>query len=436
MFQTGGVYQRGGVYVNSTRTIREEVFNILKTKPMEYLGGSSSYGTVFSIDFDRSEITPFINLELNKVVRSFIIKILIVYDNKYSSIRRYKLLRSEFPFIKPGNRDRNEKQKDSIENFIKESKIQQYVWAKSVSNGRPAICPPIIDSILIDSTNIGDLDENNIIKLFYRKLRTNEKIGIIVMPMVEGKPLPYYAWYHSISNSPSLNNSVLSSLFAQIIRLFIDIYIIHLDLNDGNTLVYRHPRLMSYEPILIDFGIVSILNDNKDDQYFTKEYKSQLMLFINYCKNKFYQNLKNDEKISLITEIIDKIVNLEAKIFREVYLITDPNQRPFKTFLSRMINENIKTVYLSTYTKLKDLMTENPTIRPMHEIESYISQQKMYDYNYPQIQQEPAVEVTEIAPEPIPLPPPEKEPIIEPIIIEPTQPLAPEPTPVPTTPKE
>lgn len=55
MFQTGGVYQRGGVYVNSTRTIREEVFNMLNTKPMKYLSGKSSYGTIFTIKFDKDE---------------------------------------------------------------------------------------------------------------------------------------------------------------------------------------------------------------------------------------------------------------------------------------------------------------------------------------------------------------------------------------------
>lgn len=90
--QTGGL-QSGGVRVVGDNTIREEVYNLLNTKPLTYIDTNSRYGVMYSLNFDESEdgTNPFLDLETNEKVHSFIIKLLVINDDTGSD-RDYMII--------------------------------------------------------------------------------------------------------------------------------------------------------------------------------------------------------------------------------------------------------------------------------------------------------------------------------------------------------
>jgi hypothetical protein len=293
-------FQKGGIMVQGDRSIYEEVNHMLNTRPMEHMNYQGLRGNIYLLRFNEGETTPFIDLETNEHVRSFIVKIVLITDGP--SIDYTQVI---------NDAEINKKSVDETY-FRNESKTQQYVWAKSIITGTP-LCPPIVETTIVDSSNISEFSGCQPINDIYNLVMPTSysgtrKVGIMVMPMINNNPMDLYDFKISKSidttKSPPVGipnmfygnvmTLIYASIFAKIIRLYLEINVIHLDLNDGNILIYPNGKPLPSSPtttititsnpfdvIFIDFGDATILSDGKDDIYFNIAQKNVYMSEMN-----------------------------------------------------------------------------------------------------------------------------------------------------------
>jgi hypothetical protein len=100
------------------------------------------------------------------------------------------------------------------------------------------------------------------------------KMGVIVMPMINNSD----TLHDSLANTrnPVILSNIKSSIIAKIIRLFVDIGVIHMDLHKDNALVYLN-REGLIDTTIIDFGRSSDLTNGIPDKYFNLEQKAIIM---------------------------------------------------------------------------------------------------------------------------------------------------------------
>ena len=115
---------------------------------LEILTYLSYKGFVFVLNV-QEEFSEYFTLHegrFDKPVTSFILK--------FALIKKYI---TELPPLRLSNRVVVKKATESKQSFFEEAKLQQHVWKKSISEGKPAICPSIANFSLFDtiqSTNL------------------------------------------------------------------------------------------------------------------------------------------------------------------------------------------------------------------------------------------------------------------------------------------
>lgn len=282
--------------------------------------------------------------------------------------------------------------------------MQQYIWTKSVSEGREALCPPVVDIILIDSENIDTVNGNKTIKQFYKKHviplgvpNPFIKLGIILMPMVKNNPITLDEFINNptkqIRNRGDMID-VFSTVLSQIMRLFLDIGVINFDLHTKNILVYNEgTKKNKYNTRLIDFETSSIITNSTRDNYLSEGKKEGLLILRQDKLNESPRtSLFGTSKPTKIT-FVESVFNLLISINREVYVNTyeiDPDNPSFRcqleitytAVLPRYYSpEELETIKCNAYDKLWESMkVKNSSILSMTELNEYMKENKMYDF--------------------------------------------------------
>ena len=151
---------------------------------LEVLTYESLKGFMVSLNISPEE-TEYLGLsdqnQFTKPITSFILKFAVITKNNDDSLLEYKGI---------------EKSSESKESYYEEAKLQQNIWKKSITGGRPEICPPVANFSLFDNDNSKELctffqekttgDVRDIFNYLFDCINnTIFGIGVIVMPKIE-----------------------------------------------------------------------------------------------------------------------------------------------------------------------------------------------------------------------------------------------------------
>ena len=313
--------------------------------------------TVNVIDNDSEYLTLNSNNKFMKPVTSFILKFAIITPNNDTSLPHYKTI---------------SKSSESQDSYFEEAKLQQNIWKKSISGGRPAICPPVANFSLFDNDNSErllnflrdktDSDTKDIFRylLDYVEKNRNSGIGVIVMPTIENSTTlsdfirkPNETKFNGIVINNITKNSAKSHVSAQISRLFLDIGVIHFDLHAGNALIYITPT-NEIKSLIIDFGRASNFMSDVDDDYLKKNEKE----LFQGMKDEFFNSLfdvvnkNDDDKIEFIISLLDNIAYVDHTKNQEKFNYSD--KKAYQMDWYRDYPKNNKKVVMNAFEILKE----------------------------------------------------------------------------------
>lgn len=300
------------------------------TTKLELLSDDSLYGFIveLTVEADQSEYTTI----YDQPITNFIMKFVVTTPEKDKLLPIHR-------------RSDKYKQSESVTSFVNEARIQQHIWLQSIQYGRPEICPDVLDVFFFDYQNSKQLirlletvtldDDIRLSMIRYLKNDIFDKshgvygIGVMIMPKVTNSLTA-----NSYASQFSMNTTVYSNILAQIVRLFIEIGVIHLDLHSGNILI--NPDTLYCE--IIDFGRIIQLQSEEYQEYQTK-----------------YEELNDDvQKSKFMEDTLNYIVERE---FRELQLMF-PSKKNISSRLEWLTQsiQRSPSIYLSAFQILVHLM--------------------------------------------------------------------------------
>jgi hypothetical protein len=257
----------------------------------EVLATSSLYGFIVQLTTTKS-VSEFRQLNRRAATTSFLLKIELLSDDFQEDI--------SLPYS-----GSDYKSTDTVANFRKEAAVQQDIFLKSVTGGRPAICPSIALAKVLDGEegrrfleDLGDAEEMVYLTNYLLAALATENVdhlGVMVMEMVtnsvalgdflaESAPADVEN-FRSSTLRPPMVTQVVSQAIAQVVRLYAEWGYVNVDLHAFNVLVM--PQLGTTR--LIDFGTVrqvpaedhipfydAILSSSKS----TPDFRAQLILSV------------------------------------------------------------------------------------------------------------------------------------------------------------
>jgi hypothetical protein len=262
-------------------------------------------------------------------------------------ILKFVILRGTNDFTPLQSYDGIHKSFETRKSFLEEAKLQQYVWSQTIRGGSPAICPSVANFAMFDT-----IDSANLMWFFLEKVKTdpnttfmfnylynNSKIndrgiGVLTMPAItQSTTLDRFLTlrdntrFYETEITHEIKSHTISSVFAQIARLFIGIGVIHLDLHPGNVMIYLDPNNKLFDPknkiktLLIDFGRASNINDKEDDVLGQQDKADAMMLKtkLNADFFKLAEISSPNEKLKYMKSILDTIARADFSIHQPHY---------------------------------------------------------------------------------------------------------------------
>lgn len=286
------------------------------------LTASSLKGFMVKLDV-LEEHSEYLNLgkgnKFNTPVTSFILKFAVITDRPDTRLPRY-LGKS--------------KSSESEESYFEEAKLQQKIWKKSIIGGGEVICPSVANLCFFDP-----MDSVHLIRFFQSKpLTTNltevfdylfetltstgargvpgSRIGVLVMPTI---PNSMTFCDFETANVDAVLFPVVIYIVAQILRLYVEIGVIHFDLHAANDLVYEING--TYDSMIIDFGRASDLTNGLADDFMTESAKTRAehvrKIELDNC---FAVNLRsNKEKINFMKKNLKYLTELENATNKRIF---------------------------------------------------------------------------------------------------------------------
>jgi hypothetical protein len=308
------------------------------TAKLKVLSENSKFGFIFelTIDEDESEYTRNDGV----AITSFILKLVIISPKKSTEV-----------YINTITRVHMDKGTETKETFLTDVRVQHNVWFKSMESGHE-ICPDLIDALMLDNSLSQKLietiqvdqkmedDEDNdehedkqlyrmlehLDDLFKHEITRSYGIGLMIMTKVLNSVT--VRSYLEYSRNYTRNCTAYSNIIAQIVRLFIENGILHLDLHHDNILINTDTLYCE----LIDFGKTKQLEPNVYEGY--RASYQQLQLSDNIQKSKFME------------ETFNYIITLEKRENEESYI----------EWLSKSCIANQNNMYLVAFQILVRLM--------------------------------------------------------------------------------
>jgi hypothetical protein len=299
------------------------------------LTANSLKGFMFNLNVDES-ISEYYTLNgtrFTSLVTRFILKFVVLTGR---------------PDFHLGDYNKIGKSSESPESFFEEAKLQQAIWKQSITGGRPAICPPVANLSMFDTINSARL-----LWFFFRKTnsrpdasqafdflfnssnKAGRGIGVLVMPTITQSTtlgsfldLPDNAHFYGKVITDAEKSEAVSNVFAQIVRLFIEIGVIHFDLHSGNAMIYLTPEL-EIKSSLIDFGRASNILSGVDDDFITKEYKENFVkVEMKKFNDEFFRLTRdrdnsNDKKCDYMQRVLLLIARADFTVNNDRYYNND-----------------------------------------------------------------------------------------------------------------
>jgi hypothetical protein len=409
------------------------VYNMVNndSSQMSVLTVDSLKGFMINLTVNEQD-TEYLNLrgtQFTNPVTNFILKFVILRGtNDVTPLQSYNNIHKSF---------------ESRKSYFEEAKLQQFVWSKSIIDGRPAICPSVANFALFDTVNSKTLMEFFLDKvnpepstttassepplasseptltssepttpsvfdfLLDNSTINDRGIGLLTMPAItQSTTLESFLTLHDGDNfygekiTHEIKSHVISSVFAQIARLFIEIEVIHLDLHPGNIMVYLDSDKKILKPIdkiktlLIDFGRASNINNNVKD-VLSIEDKNEAMEIkkIYYARfGKMIHSTSPDEKRKYIENVLDTVAEadffihqLHYKDGRTYQMMWYSQYRKYYQERDFVIRQEYANLFVNAFDILKDMMKaniESPGITPT-TIKTYQRNGSLVNFNSP-----------------------------------------------------
>jgi hypothetical protein len=350
--------QSGTMGITDGNTNQSTVVNLGDTVTLTALSSESLFGFVFKLTLSGELHYPYVTMN-NMPIHDFIIKLVGVSTTQEKDrLPGFTLV--THPGAVGGYKNLH-KELVTQANFNAEAALQEYVWKESVSYGRPELCPSVEYAGIIDSDekiNIllskfvyhlpSNSVENSIMTylnniIYDRKTNSrypNRRLGVVLMPAVPNAQTFYSFIRPNKRNAPYVTaaviDDVVANIIAQIVRLFVWLKVIHLDLHSNNVLVYYETEVLSrqYKSTIIDFGIASRINPPISDIYFLQAQKKVMDIEINAFNISFYNIVGDESKIAFMRNVINCINYYDARVYynkqvRNVSMLTDDNGKKY-----------------------------------------------------------------------------------------------------------
>ncbi len=256
----------------------------------------------------------------------------------------------------------DDKSAETVGNFVSEARTQQSIWINSIAGGADEICPPVQSMAIFRNTEaiglmsllepkiygsrgaafmsdpwgyirgtLGGRPPANSSFMFLKGVLLsypNASIGIVAMPLItnsttlrEFKRYDTGFNFHGIIVTSDVQKYVVASAIAQVVRLFIQIGVIHADLHGGNVLVAAKDENISTD--LVDWGKVFIVRERSDRAYNRRYFTEDMRQTLPTLQKKYFddyftvkrdtEDLDNETKRkSLTTERINLLVEARA----------------------------------------------------------------------------------------------------------------------------
>ena len=350
--------QSGTMGITDGNTNQSTVIDLGDTVTLTALSSESLFGFVFKLTLSGDLHYPYVTTN-NIPIHDFIIKLVGV-----STTQEKDRLPSFTLVTHPGalgGYKNIHKELVTQTNFNAEADLQEYVWKESVSYGRPELCPSVEYAGIIDSDekiNIllskfvyhlpNNSVENSIMTylnniIYDRKTNSrypNRRLGVVLMPAVPNARTFFSFIQPNKRDAPYVTvavvNDVVANIIAQIVRLFVWLKVIHLDLHSNNVLVYYKTEVLSrqYESTIIDFGIASRINPPISDIYFLQGQKKVMEGEINAFNSSFSSIVGNESKIAFMRNVMNCITYYDARVHynkhvRNASIMTDDNGKKY-----------------------------------------------------------------------------------------------------------
>ena len=368
---------------------------IHESSKLSVLTTNSLKGFMINLTVDSTE-SKYLNLRgmrFTNPVTNFILKFVILRGKEdFTDLDDYKGVYKSF---------------ETQESFFEEAKFQQDIWKRSIIGGRPAICPSVANLSMFDTINSA-----NLIWFFLRKVKqdpsssvfnfllNNSKIngrgiGILTMPAITQSTTLF-----EFSNLPDDSNFfgkvidykhelyVVSVVFAQIVRLFIEIGVIHFDLHAGNVMVYLTPD-QKLKTALIDFGKASNIMSDEPDSIFSnadlekkKEIRANKIFLNDVFLNSPSRDTTSIEKLNYMKHVLAYIAETEKNINNPKYYKNDGVRYQMKWYEKYIVHPEVFVFAFNILDSMTRINVTRTGINP-ETIHSYEQNGSFINLNNP-----------------------------------------------------
>lgn len=325
----------------------ERIRNMLNSpeSTIEMLTCGSAKGFMFEMTVDRAH-SEFSNPGGQRIT-SFIVKLAVTSQQNDEELDDYV----------PVNRGGTPvgKSTESEESYFQEAKIQQDVWMSTVVGSRLPISPPIVSFSLFNNENgknfltflnykVKKPKSVHTVKYLRRVLQNPDYgLGMIIMSKVlhsdtfesfldlprNGRNL-----FQGVPVTDQVVSEVYAKLVSKIVRLYIEVGVIHFDLHLKNALVYLNGD-NSLNVYIIDYGRASDVKDATTNEYLGPAEKRPLHAksealrteVLKLCHPTKLAPPTTEAKIKFISDVIDPIRKLEHAKSQELY--GNPDSYPY-----------------------------------------------------------------------------------------------------------
>jgi hypothetical protein len=325
----------------------ERIRNMLNSpsSTIEMLTCGSAKGFMFEMTVDPGH-SEFSNPGGERIT-SFIVKLAVTSQQNDEELDDYVPVNHGTPVGKST---------ESAESYFQEAKLQQDVWMTTVAGSRLPISPPIVSFSLFDNENgknfltflnykVKKPKSVHTVKYLRRVLQNLDYgLGMIIMSKVlhsdtfenfldlprNGRNL-----FQGVQVTDQVVSEVYAKLISKIVRLYIEVGVIHFDLHLKNALIYRQ-RGNSLDAYIIDYGRASDVKDNATtNEYLGPSEKPQLHKrsealhanVLDLCHPGKRAPPTPQEKIKFISDVIDPLRQLEHTKSQQLY--GDQNSYPY-----------------------------------------------------------------------------------------------------------
>ena len=345
--------QKGGLKLrNPGKTGFTPIYDMINSpsSSLELLTYRSLKGFMITLNIspEETEYLGLYGVQFTKPITSFILKFAVITPNNDQSLPVFKKIK---------------KSSESKDSYFNEAKLQQQTWKKSISGGRPEICPPVANFSLFDNSNSKDLlaflqtktsgTLKPIVDYLLNCITSNSQygIGVISMPKVEMSDTfgnfidsPKNSNFYGIKVNNETKNDVYASVSSKIVRLFIDIGVIHFDLHSGNALVYKSND-NQINSLIIDFGRASNITNNIGDEYLTIVEKDKILNDKKTCYDELFKigyDAPDDKKVKFITTVLDYISNEDHEKNQAIFQFSDRDRYQMDWYENIRDNDTVK----------------------------------------------------------------------------------------------